>query len=421
MTNIKERGTFWLKWLGKHAKTDMVYLAHGSFWSTLSQVVVSLSSLLLAIAFAHFVSKEAYGQYKYILSIASILGTFTLSGLGLATVQSISRGFEGTLQYAFWQNIKWSALFFIGAVGSSIYYFINENNTLGISLLVIGCLWPFFTSTNFYSSYLTAKKDFRRNAIYFDIIGNLFPYVCLFLTMTLTSDPVWLVITYIVSNLTIGIILYLRIVKIYKPNKEVDPEMLSYSKHLSFISILTGLSENIDKILIFHYVGATQLAIYSFAIAIPNQIKGPLKNLGLLILPKFTERTDREIRVGMKNKLMLLLVGSVLIITAYILTAPYIYNIFFPKYTDSIFYSQLFSLSLIYIISIPANTYLSAKKKIKEQYLNSISGAIIQIVLVFVGIVWGGLMGLIIARISTRFIWAIIAILIYNKAIKETA
>ncbi len=210
MMNIKERGISWLQWLGERTKIDMIYLARGSFWSTMSQIVVSLSSLGLAIAFAHFVSKEAYGQYKYILSIASILGTFTLSGLGLATVQSVSRGFEGTLKYAFWQNIKWSILFFLGAMGTSIYYFTHANFTLGLSLLVIGCLWPFFTSTNFYSSYLTAKKDFRRNAIYFDIIGNLFPYVCLFLTMVITSNPLWLVITYVVSNLFIGSILYAR-------------------------------------------------------------------------------------------------------------------------------------------------------------------------------------------------------------------
>ncbi len=416
MQSIREKGFRTLKWLERYAKIDMIYLARGSFWSTIGQVVSSLATFLMAIAFAHFVSKEAYGQYKYILSIGSILATFTMTGLGLATFESVSRGFEGTLHYAFWQNIKWSVLFFIGAAGTSIYYFVNGNASLGISILIVGCLWPIFSSTNFYSSYLTAKKDFRRIAIYFTIIGNLFPYLCLLLTIMRTSNPVVLVFVYFASNALIGLILYQRIVKIYKPNNKVDPNMMTYSKHLSLISILGGFSDNIDQILVFHFIGPVQLAIYNFATAIPNQIKGPIQNLGNLILPKFTERSDKEIKAGMSNKYMLLFITSVVFIATYWITAPYIFQIFFPKYMSSVFYSQIFSLSLLYMFSIPANAYLSAKKKIKEQYINSISGVIVQMILLTMGIMWWGLIGLVIARVIIRLVWAIIVIILYNKA-----
>lgn len=419
MQKIKQRCISVLRWLEKYAKTDLVYVTRGSFWSTLSQIVVTFSSFLLSIAFAYFVSKEAYGQYKYILSLVGILSTFTLTGLNLATTQSIIRGFEGTLKYAFWQNIKWSVLFFLSAFGSSIYYFWNGNSSFGISILVVGCLWPFFTSTNYYACYLTAKKDFRRNAIYFDIIGNLFPYVCLLVVMFSTSNPVWLIVTYIVSNTFIGIILYRKVVRIYNPNKKVDPEIISYSKHLSLTTILGGFSANIDQILVFHYIGPAQLAIYNFATAIPNQIKGPIKNLGSLIFLKFTERSNSDIRSGMKNKMMLLFLGIVVVIVVYIVVVPYFFHIFFPKYSDSILYSQIFSLSLLYVISVPANTYLTAKKKVKEQYVQSVSGLIVQIILLAIGIIYWGLMGLVLARVVIRLAWAFIAIVLYNEASKQ--
>ena len=101
-----------LNTLGIYTKTDVVYLASGSFWNISSQIVSSLCTFFLAIAFAHFISKEAYGQYKFVLSIISIISTFTLSGLGTAVMQSVTKGYEGTLAYAFRKNLRWSILFF---------------------------------------------------------------------------------------------------------------------------------------------------------------------------------------------------------------------------------------------------------------------------------------------------------------------
>ena len=234
--------------------------------------------------------------------------------------------------------------------------------------------------------------------------------------MVMTSNPLWLVVVYVVSNTLIGIILYRRVLKIYKPNKKVDTEVMSYSKHLSLMTILSGLSGNIDQILVFHFIGPAQLAIYNFATAIPNQIKGPIQNLGNLIFPRFTERSNSDIRSGMKNKMMLLFIGCAVIILSYIITAPYIFHIFFPKYSDSIFYSQIFSLSLLWLISVPANTYLTAKKKVKEKYVESIGGFVVQIILLCVGVVWWGLLGLVIARVAIRLAWAFISITLYEKA-----
>lgn len=169
---------------------------------------------------------------------------------------------------------------------------MHGNSTIGIAMLIMGSLLPFWNSTNLYCSYLEAKKDFRRSAVYFNIIGNLFPTFCLFVTILLTNNPLWLVIVYFASNTIIGIILYFRVVRIYKPNNKVDSGTLNYSKHLSLMGILGGIVSNLDQILIFHYVGAVDLAIYNFAVAIPSQIKGPMKGLASMIFPKFVERSN---------------------------------------------------------------------------------------------------------------------------------
>jgi O-antigen/teichoic acid export membrane protein len=71
------------------------------------------------------------------------------------------------------------------------------------------------------------------------------------------------------------------------------------------------------------------------------------------------------------------------------------------------------------MISIPTDTYLTAKKKIKEQYVGTILGNSVNIVLLFVGIYWWGLLGLVVARVIARFSSAIISIFLYNKASKN--
>ncbi len=419
MYPLKNKAVGVFRYLEKYTKTDMLYLAKGGFWAIVSQITLSTATLLLTIAFAKYLSKETYGQYKYILSIAGTLKIFTLSGIGISTLQAVSKGHEGTLRYAFWQNIKWSVLFLLAAGAGAIYYFINGNSTLGISLLIIGCLSPIWASTNLYSSFLTAKKDFRRNAIYFDIIGNLFPYTSLFLTMILTDNVLWLIFIYFVSNTLIGLILYFRILKIYKPNNDVDPEILLYSKHQSFLGIIGTLSENIDQILVFHFIGPAQLAIYNFAIGLPNQIKGPLQNLGNLMFPKFVERDNKDIRAGMNNKIFLLFITSIFFIVIYWFTAPFIYKWFFPKYIDSIFYSRIYAVSLLWIVSVPPNTYLSAKRKTREQFNGLLYGFIVQVICMLIGMYYWGLMGLIGARVITRLVIALIALVLYDKASKE--
>lgn len=415
MNSLKNSSLRVLKWLERYTKTDMVYLAKGGFWTILSQIIVSLSTLLLAIAFAHFVSKEVYGEYKYILSIASILGTFTLTGLSSAITKAVTLGYEGTLEYAFWKNIKWSVLFFVLTLGASVYYFANGNVTIGIAMLVIGSLSPVLSSTNLYNAYLVAKKDFSRSAIYFGIIGNVFPALCIFLAILLHSTPLWFVITYFVSNTLIGIILYKKILKIYKPNDKVDEGVVGYSKHLSVIGILGGLANNIDQVLIFHYIGPAQLAIYNFALAIPSQIKGPIKGIAGLIFPKYTEREDHDIRHGMRNKYLVTFVVSLAIIITYVLCAPLIFHTLFPKYLDSIFYSQILSLSLLAIVSIPAEIYFVAKEKIKEQYIANISIPILQIIIMFSFIMWKGILGVVIARVIIKILWSIINISLFEK------
>ena len=363
--------------------------------------------------------KEIYGQYKYIIATVALLSSFSLTGISTSVFQSIARGFNGSLHKGFWANIRWSAFVFISALVIAAYYFSQGNNTLATGLLIGGSLSPVFTSFNLASVFLNAKKDFRRSSIYFGIIETVFSVGALAVTVLLTNNVLILVAVYFLSNTLATIFLYWRTVRVYNPDKtKTDSGMMHYAKHLSLMGVLSGIAGNIDKVLLFHFVGPIQLAIYSFAIAIPDQTKGPLKMLNTMLQAKFVNRSDDEIRVGMKNKMLWLAISSVAFIIAYILIAPYFYAFFFPNYTESVLYSQIYVLSSLGLIFSPAASYLAAKKKVKEQYAATITGSIFQIVSLIVGVFFWGLLGLILARVIIRIFGSMLNYTLYAINIK---
>ena len=145
---------------------------------------------------------------------------------------------------------------------------------------------------------------------------------------------------------------------------------------------------------------------------IPNALTG-------LIFPKFAEKNIKQIHAGMKSKIFRLLIMFSSITLIYILTAPLIYRTFYPQYTDAIFYSQIFSLSLIAMATTPISILISAKKKTKYLYRLSIVTSIIQLIILIPMIIWQGILGLIITRVIIRFFSSIYQLFLYKKIINE--
>lgn len=415
MPPFKDRLYRFLRWSEKYTKTDMIYLARGGFWSIVAQVVAMLAVLGFAVIVARLLPKDVYGQYKYILAAVALLGSFTLTGLGTAVFQSVASGFDGAIRQGFWANLRWSALAFLGAFALAAYYFTQGNHALAFGFLIGGSLSPILSSANLAGTFLQAKKDFRRSAIYFGIIETLVSIGALAIAVLLTHNPLILAAVYFLGNTLTTLWIYRHIVRLYTPDPtKTDPGMMRYAKHLSLMGILSGIAGNIDQVLLFHFVGPAQLAIYNFATAIPDQTKGPLKALNTMTQAKFVNRSDNEIRAGMRNKMLWIFLSSLVFITLYILAAPYIYGFLFPKYMEAVWYSQIYVVSLLANVLLPANSFLMAKKKIQAQYITSAAGSVFQIVALVIGVVYWGLLGLVMARVATRFVGNYITYVLYK-------
>jgi O-antigen/teichoic acid export membrane protein len=84
--------------------------------------------------------------------------------------------------------------------------------------------------------------------------------------------------------------------------------------------------------------------------------------------------------------------------------APFIYKIFFPQYLNSIPYSQIFAISIVFVSSVLPLSALQAKLAKKELYKFNIIRSILQIILIYFLVKYYDLWGAIIARILMDFI-----------------
>ena len=410
MEKLKNKGLVGLKWLGDYLETDMVYVAKSGFWLTIGQIAGTFLAFGLSVFFANYVSKDIYGQYKFILSVTGILGALSLSGMGTVVIQAVAKGSEGILKDAVQTTLRWGSIILLFGLGSSVYYFINGNTTLGFSMLIASVALPLTNAFGLYGGYFSGKKNFKLSTLYW-IVSQTLLTIGLVSIALLTKNVLALVGIYFLVSVTTSVWSYYHVLSKYHPNDIEDNSLVKYGKHVSLMNFFGTVSNQLDKILVFHYLGAVNLAIYAFSQAIPEQIKGSFKNLFSIALPKYAVLGDKDLRKSILKKTGQLTLISLTIVISYIIFVPFVFKIFFPKYIEAVVYSQVYMLGLIAIpgISLFA-TYFQIKKATKTMYKLTMMSNITTTILTFVLIYNFGLKG---AVIENGVSWLIMLMINY--------
>lgn len=395
-------------------KADMVYVAKGNSWQILGQVVTSLLALAMVMIFANYLPKETYGLYRYILSLAGILGVFTLMGMNQAVSQAVATGDEGALRASIRYQLKWNVLQFFAFCTLSAYYFYNHNTPVAASLLVMGIFSPLTQAFNTYGAYLSGKKEFRLNNI-FSIISTAVYVAGMAAIVILNGEVFWLIVVYSLSTLGATLVFYIVTLRIFKPPATKSADALKYGRELTFIGFIGPIVSQLDKIILTHFWGATQLAVYSLALAVPDRATIAIKNLVGIGMPKFSTKTPNELNKVFYLRIFQGMLIGALCTAAYVVLSPYLFKYLLPKYLDALLFSQLLSISFIF--SMP-NRYISllmtSQKLSKLIFANSLIQNVIRVSLYVVLGIFGGILGLVIAQILNSFISMLINIVTWR-------
>ncbi len=397
----------------------MVYLTRGGFWLTTGQIASSALGAVLLIAFANLLPISTYGMYRYVLSVIAILAIFALPGINVAFISETAQGNRGNFWFLFKTKVLWSLIGAGTLLVAAGYYLWQGNANLFGAFLVSGLAFSLFHASGLYDSILHGQKEFGRSVAYNTVIR--FIAMAMMLTaLFLTNNIIIILLIYFIPEIILNLAVTQKILKRWTGSSKpvVDRNIARYGFHLSIMDALKAVAGQIDKIIVFQFIGATELALYSFAMAAPNQVKNLLQNAKVLALPKLGSSPDSSIRNFLPRKILRFEIVAAITVGLYILAAPFIYKLFLPQYTEAILLSQIYALIILFLPRGLYSTALVAKAKKRELYHLRTISPVIKITILLPAVFWWGLWGAVVARVIGELATYFIYVLTFRRAFK---
>ena len=394
----------------------MRYIAKGGSWTLINQGVGTLLTLGLVVAFANLLPKEVYGQYSYVLSIVGTLNVLTLTGMNAAVSRSVAQGKTGILHGSVMYQLKWNfGLLFVLVGLSGYYHFFTHDDVLALSFLILAFFVPATLAFNTYGAYLDGKKAFRHVSVC-RILSTATYVAGMFAVMYMHKEVTWLIGMYATIIFCTTLICYIYTARKHTTeNAKIDvAETIAYGRELTFIQFIDPIASQIDKVIVGHFWGPAQLAIYAIAVTIPNKVTELMKNWMNIGFPKFANKTPAEMQTVFYRRILQgLSIGAVMALF-YVWVSPYFFTYILPQYLESIAYSQLLAVSFIFAIPNRYMSLLFSSQRMSKMILKrSFVMNCINILLYLICGIWGGIVGLIIANILSAFLGFVLNMILW--------
>lgn len=401
--NLKNYSIHLIKLSERIFKTDMIYVTKNGFWIFINQITTLIITLVLSILFANLLPMHEYGVYKYIISFVGILGAFKLTGMASIVVQASSKGFDGILKSAIKETLLWGLIPLGIAIVSASYYFFKNDTLIALAIVLATILNILIGAYGLYGSYLNGKQNFKLSTK-FSIVTQIVTALAVIGTLLVSHNVLYLIIAnFLATAMMVGVFSFITIKQIPIEREINDTNSIKLGRHMSAMNVLAHIVSNLDKIILFQKLGSIELAIYSFAIAIPEQVKGTYKNFLAIAIPKYATLSKSALRFSIIRKTITLTALTSGIIILYVLIAPYIFQSLFPQYIESVFYSQLYISGLLLVPGmILFQTYFQAQHLTEELYKINVIGNIVNLILTIVMIYLFGLIGAIFLSVLTK-------------------
>lgn len=377
----------------------------------ITNVVGLVSSFLLMIAFANLVDKSNYGTYQYVLSVASVIGACSLTGIGPAFVRAVGKKEYGFLKYGQKKAIKWSVIPLLIGFLTCVYYFIAGNYLIAISILVCVIILIVTDYLSRFVFILNGLGNFSKSNLILTAQA-LGPVLFLLPLLFFIQNPLVLTTVYFGSVALMGLCanLLLNTSQIFKNfdfsvvNEKYNNVNLKFAIHQSLVYVINIVTTNFDKILLFQTLGAHQTASYVMAISLPNRIRSLTKQFEPYVFSKFANHSAQAVHAKITSKFIATLLFTIPFFLIYALFAQYFFSKFLPQYTDMAFLSIIYALSLFGGASIVPYAALKAHANETYAYYYTAATSVVTITALIVGIFTAGLPGAIIGKMVSSLL-----------------
>lgn len=401
--HVKQRLHTFLRWTEKYTKTDMVYLASSNFWMVAPRFLLLFIGMGLTVAFANLLPPAVYGTYKYVIAASGFVAAFSLNSMNQSVMRSVAKGDIGVVPGLIRTSMLWSVPASTVTLVLSAYYFSHGNTTLAFGFIFIAITNVLSNGYGLSKSMLVAIGDFRSNT-FFGFPRAVLSILIVLGTLLLTRNVVWILFAYFATNIYMGWSQYRYTMKKLggHESKEGLKEAITFGKHMSVLGFFVLISGQIDQLLLFHFAGAAELAVYALALAPVQESQNLLINFSTIIFPKLARKTKEEVRSSLPLRLKQISALSVLCTIGYIICVPFLFKYLFPKYLASVVISQVMALTILFQSKGVLESLLIAHGEVKKRYATLLTSQAIEFVLFCTLIplfgLWGAVWGTVFAE-----------------------
>ena len=395
--------------LGRFLGTDMRYIVFQGSWLLSGQVVGNAMSFLLVLVYGNLLSKQTYGDYRYVLSLAGIFMLTSLADMNSAVIRGVAQGFEGVYKRVIRTEITWGLLGSAGALVTAAYYYWRGNMLFGWAFVVAAIAVPFFDTSNTYLYIFAGKQRFDLQARY-NILSRVVSAICVILTIVLTKNLLAILAGYYLPYIVIGFVFGPREFKELALNDRTDEGVIRYGKHLSLLAAFSYAVNYLDSIIVFHLLGPIQLAIFSIAQAPVSRVQGVFSVIPEIALPKLAQTEPGIMKRELPRKILKAMLITVPIALAYIVAVPFFFRWFLPQYIDSIPFAQVLGIPLAWYPGVLMNRALSAAGATKKLYIYNTAVSAVQLITIFVGVYLFGIAGAVVGRVAISLLGTLLLI-----------
>lgn len=384
---------------------DLRYFSKNSFFLLLREVVTGLSGFSLTYVLARQFTKYTFGEYNLVFSLLGMLSIFSLPGMMDSILNSVARGFEKSFIEGTKLRFKTSFLALPFLITLIYFYLYHQQPTIALLLLLSIPLFPFFYSFKTHHVFLIAKEKFSKLFLISSFIALITNG--LVIAVTLIFKKIYLAfLIFILGSSLLDLFFYFYIKKKIKTKAKSEPGMKRFGYFMSFISVVSLLVNNLEKVVLSFFSGFSSVAVFSIAGILPQFIERGLRSLEGVLIPKIIKQGRKGNQEAIKKHLSKTIFSSILIFFIIFLLVPFFISVFFgQKYQESIFFAKLLSLPLLFCLpNMLLSKIIIFQKRLKQTLFLSSFPAAIKMVLYLVLIPKLGILGLVLSLIISKFL-----------------
>ncbi len=361
-----------------------------SLWMVGGQFLVSVVTFFLTYVLANFVSKEVVGEYRLVLALYSTISVCALYGMSTALMQSVAAGKTGSVYTAFRLKLQYGTIGTLIFICLAVYYFVSgAHPSLLVPLLLCAVMLPVLEAYSLYSPYLQGVARFRESSIGLTLDRSL-TAVMVALAAFLAPALLPLTAAYLITHGVVQFFLYRHALTLEPPSQEHDPGMVSYARHITVMSIVSAITAQLDKYILFIFFGPVPLALFWIASTIPQEVGRVVSMVTSTFFPRFVQTAHESLVRVVRRLFWYASVALGLLGALYVVIARPLFAWLFPEYSDADGLSIALMFGFGFVPYLVVWQMFSAKRNVRALYYLSVAEPILTILLYIVLIpVWG--------------------------------